>query len=116
MKVKKPWGDFVNIWRERDLNIKIINVRPGSSLSLQGHKERDEVWFILKGTLYCQIKNKVYKMKKGIGYLIPKNCKHRLAAKKEGGKIVEISFGKFNEEDIIRYEDNYARVSKNGKK
>ncbi len=112
MKVKKPWGDFINIWREKGFNIKIINVKPSSRLSLQSHKKRDEVWFILKGTLYCQIENKVSKMKKCVGYLIPKNRKHRLIAKKESGEIIEISFGKFDERDIFRYKDDYGRLSK----
>jgi mannose-6-phosphate isomerase len=113
MKVKKPWGDFINIWREKEVNVKIISVKPGSRLSLQSHKKRSEIWLIIKGALYCQIKNRVRKMKRGACYLIPKGARHRLSAKKQGGRIVEISFGRFDEKDIIRYEDDYGRIPKN---
>lgn len=65
---------------------------------------------MLAGNLHCQIENKIIEMKKGIPYIISKGVKHRLSAPKTGGKIIEISFGKFDEEDIIRYQDDYGRV------
>lgn len=110
MKTKKPWGNFINLWRERGLNIKIISLEPQSRLSLQSHRFRDEVWFLLSGNLDCQIGEKNFRMKKGIPYLISRGIKHRLSAFEKGGKIIEISFGKFEEEDIIRYEDDYGRA------
>jgi len=109
-KTKRPWGEFANIRQEDGLNIKIIKVKPQSRLSLQSHKLRDEVWFLSNGNLYCQIKNKTIEMKKGLSYFIPKGSKHRLWAEKTGGEIVEISSGKFDEQDIVRYQDDYGRV------
>lgn len=110
MKVKKPWGYFINLWRERGLNIKTIFLKPRSRLSFQSHRFRDEVWFLLSGNLDCQIGEKKFRMKKGIPYLISRGIKHRLSALKNGGKVIEISFGKFDEKDIIRYQDDYGRV------
>ncbi len=109
-KTKRPWGEFANLRKEDGLNIKIIKVKPKSRLSLQSHKLRNEVWFLLDGNLYCQIENKTIEMKKGLSYFIPKGSKHRLWAEKTGGKIIEISSGKFDENDIIRYQDDYGRV------
>jgi len=109
-KVKKPWGYFITIWKEKLINIKIIYVAPGSRLSLQSHKFREEFWFLLEGNLICQIGEKEMKMKKGVCYFIPKRKKHRLTAKRKGGRILEVSFGKFDEKDIIRYEDDYGRI------
>ncbi len=111
-KVEKPWGYFITIWKEENINIKIIHVNPKSRLSLQSHKFRNELWILLEGNLTCQIGNKKIKMKKNTAYFIPKKTKHRLCAQKKGGKILEISFGKFDEKDIIRYEDDYGRVTK----
>ncbi len=108
-KTKTPWGNFINLWR-RGLNIKVIEVKPQSRLSLQSHKLRNEVWFLLAGELNCQIGENFAKMKKGIPYLISRDIKHRLSAFEKGGKILEICFGKFDEEDIIRYEDDYGRI------
>lgn len=109
MRVKTPWGHFINFWR-KGLNVKIIEVKPESRLSLQSHKLRDEVWFLLAGDLECQIADKLIKMKKGIPYLISRGIRHRLSAFEKGGKIIEISFGKFDEKDIVRMEDDYGRV------
>jgi mannose-6-phosphate isomerase-like protein (cupin superfamily) len=108
-KVKKPWGNFVNLW-QKGLNIKVIELNSGSRLSLQSHKLRDEAWFLLSGNLDCQIGEKEFRMKKGIPYLILRGVKHRLSASQKAGKIIEISFGKFDEKDVIRYEDDYGRV------
>lgn len=109
VKTNRPWGNFVNLWKN-GLNVKIIEVKPESRLSLQSHKLRDEVWFLFAGDLNCQIDDKLIRMKKGIPYLISKGAKHRLSAFEKGGKIIEISLGKFDEEDITRYEDDYGRV------
>lgn len=109
MKVKKPWGHFINFWR-KGLNVKIIGVDSGRRLSLQSHKLRDEVWLLLSGNLDCQIGEKTIRMKKGIPYLISRDVKHRLSAFENGGKILEVAFGKFDEEDIIRHEDDYGRI------
>ena len=35
--------------------------------------------------------------------------KHRLIGNETGGRVLEISFGKFDEKDIERFEDNYGR-------
>lgn len=40
---------------------------------------------------------------------IPKTAKHRLSGVSKL-KIVEISFGKFDENDIERYEDDFGRI------
>ena len=111
MASKRPWGEFITIWKEKNLNVKIIKVKPKARLSLQSHQHRDETWFLLDGDLHCQIGEEAIEMKKGNAYLIPKGCKHRLGSKEKGGRIVEIASGKFDEEDITRYEDDYNRAA-----
>ncbi len=108
-KIKKPWGNFTTLWKE-GANIKIIEVNPRSRLSLQSHRFRDEFWFLLSGELWYLIGKKKGKMKKGIAYQIPRKTKHRLWANKKGGRIIEVSLGKFDEKDIVRYEDDYGRA------
>jgi len=46
--------------------------------------------------------------KKGEEMFIPRNTLHRLSSKK-GGRVLEIAFGKFDENDIERVEDVYGR-------
>ena len=111
-EVKRPWGNFEVIYKSPGMTIKIITVKPNSRLSLQSHKKRDEVWLLIKGSLSCEICELEEEMKKGIAYVIPRKEKHRLMGKKKGGRVVEVSFGRFNEKDIVRYKDDYGRVKK----
>jgi len=107
---KKPWGNFEVLKKERKITIKILTVKKGARLSLQSHKMRDEIWLLLDGDLYCEIEGLEVKMKKGIAYIIPRSWKHRLRAGREKGRVLEVSFGKFSERDIIRYQDDYGRT------
>jgi mannose-1-phosphate guanylyltransferase len=42
---------------------------------------------------------------------IPRRAKHRLEGMQDDGIVLEISFGNFDESDIVRLEDDYKRVS-----
>jgi len=110
IKEKRPWGEFKIIHKEPGITIKIISVKPNSRLSLQSHQERDEHWLLLMGQGSCQITDNNLTLNREALYLIPRGTKHRLSAGKERCRVLEISFGKFNEKDIIRYEDDYGRI------
>ena len=90
--------------------VKIITVNPGESLSLQYHNKREEFWRILSGKGKCVIGEETIEIAKGDEFFIPKKTKHRMTAEKESVEWMEISFGKFEEEDIVRLEDKYKRV------
>ena len=109
-KEKRPWGNFKIIHQEPGITIKIISVKANQRLSLQSHQARDEMWLLLNGSGFCEIADWPQEMKKGLTYIIPRQEKHRLTAGKKGCQVLEISFGKFNEKDIVRYEDDYGRT------
>jgi mannose-6-phosphate isomerase-like protein (cupin superfamily) len=101
---KRPWGEYEIISQT-----KILKILPNSSLSLQYHKERDEYWKVLEGEGIITIEDEKYNAKKGDQYLIKRGEKHRIITNNKSIKILEISCGKIDEEDIIRLEDNYGR-------
>lgn len=113
--IYKPWGSFENLKTDKNWHIKIIDVLKGKRLSLQSHKLRDELWITLNGQGEAFVENlesrKIFshKLKVGDKIFIPRRAKHRLATI-SALKIVEISFGKFDENDIERYEDDFGRV------
>jgi len=41
---------------------------------------------------------------------IPQGAKHQLIGESKDYRILEISFGQFDEEDIIRLSDKYGRI------
>jgi mannose-6-phosphate isomerase len=64
---------------------------------------------IVNGIAHVQVDNSTYMLKEGQTIEIPKNTKHRVEAKKNRCVILEISYGMFDEEDIVRLEDDYKR-------
>jgi len=107
--VKKPWGDFKQFVLNKKCTVKIITAKPYGVLSLQKHKKRKEMWYFITSG-YVQIGEKKRKVKKGEVVIINKGVAHRLYAKWKTVQILEISFGHFDENDIIRLEDIYGRV------
>ena len=80
--------------------------------SLQYHAHRWEFWRILKGTAEVELDHKTSLMAEGENVIIPCGCKHRVKAVNDACVILEISYGKFDENDIIRIEDDYCRITK----
>lgn len=107
--VKKPWGEFIEFTDNEPSTVKILIVMPKQELSLQYHKKRDEMWYFLTDG-YCQIKNKKYFVRKGNIVNVKKGIFHRLYSKSKKVEVLEISFGKFDENDIVRVEDKYNRI------
>ncbi len=108
-KVEKPWGNFEQFVLNKKCTVKILTVNPGHVLSKQSHKGREELWIMLDEGLTVEIEDKTFNPKKGEQAFIPKEAKHRLSSR-IGGRVLEISFGEFDEKDIVRYEDNYGRI------
>ena len=107
-EVKRPWGDFKQFAFNEKCTVKILSVKSGEELSLQKHRRRKEMWYFITDG-YVQLGNKKKKIKKGKIVIINKNIPHRLYAKNNSVKVLEISYGTFDENDEIRLEDKYGR-------
>lgn len=107
--IDKPWGRFEQFTKQQPVTVKIIIVYPNESLSLQYHKQRQEFWKILSGSCEVTIGDSVYEAGEGDEYFVDKKEKHRIRAKNNQVKVLEISFGHFDESDIVRLEDKYQR-------
>lgn len=108
-KENRPWGFFRKFCENTKVSVKIITVNPKQSLSLQMHNKREEFWRVLKGKGIAEVDGKKIKIKSGDEIVIPIKTKHRLTAGLVKLEILEISFGEFVEDDIVRYEDIYNR-------
>lgn len=109
-KEKRPWGEIEILYQEPGLIVKRLFVDSGHRLSLQSHKNRDEIWLLLSGDCSILLEDKVEKMEINKANLISRGQKHRLIGGTEGSKILEVGFGEYSDEDIIRYEDDYGRT------
>jgi len=109
-KETRPWGDFERLTHNELTTVKIITVQPNQQLSLQYHNHREEYWRILHGSGEVVIGDQTILAQKGDGFHIPKKAVHRMQTQDNTMVVLEISYGIFDEEDIVRLEDKYGRV------
>lgn len=112
-RTERPWGHFKTYMSNRKFTVKDIVVKPGQSLSLQSHRHRDEFWAWIDGPApRITIGNTSFYMEAGREYAIPRGTKHRIENPHSSGSltILEVAHGRFDENDIIRYEDKYGRL------
>ncbi len=111
VKVEKPWGRFEQYTHNLPCTVKIITVSAGGTLSRQYHHKRDELWVVLDEGARVELDEEVLHPEVEEKLFIPRGVVHRLSSVGEGAvRILEISFGEFDEEDIVRLEDLYGRV------
>lgn len=111
--VQKPWGKFEQFTLNEQSTVKILTVKANSRLSYQSHKKRDEFWRCIGNPVKAIIDGKEHVLSKYDEIYIPKGAKHRLVGLEKEGQVLEISFGFFNESDIVRYEDDFGREGTN---
>ncbi len=107
----RPWGKFEKFHENKSCTVKLIYVNANSRLSLQYHKKRSEFWKVVKGTALVEIDGKNVTLQEGETITIPRQAKHRVLALETDCIILEIAYGKFDENDIVRLEDDYDRVT-----
>lgn len=47
--VERPWGKFMTYYDNCRSKVKRLEINPGSSISMQQHEKRNELWFVEKG-------------------------------------------------------------------
>jgi mannose-1-phosphate guanylyltransferase/mannose-6-phosphate isomerase len=112
-RVHRPWGWYESLNRGDRYQVKRIMVNPGGTLSLQSHHHRSEHWVMVKGTLEVTKGGEISLLTENQSTYIAIGEKHRLA---NPGKIpaflIEIQSGTYlDEDDIVRFEDIYQRVT-----
>lgn len=110
-KDHRPWGWFESLVVGDRFHVKRIVVHPGAALSLQSHHHRSEHWIVVEGTARVTIDDEVKLVTENQSVYIPLGAVHRM---ENPGKVpmalIEVQTGNyFGEDDIIRYEDVYAR-------
>ena len=107
----RPWGRFEKFHENKPCTVKLIYVNAHSRLSLQYHNKRSEFWKVVKGSAVIDLEGKTMVLAEGETVTIPRQAKHRVAALDRDCIILEIAYGRFEESDIVRIEDDYQRVA-----
>ena len=91
--------------------MKIVTVVPGGVLSNQYHRRRDELCVILDPGAKVEVGDDILFPAPDEKLYIPRGTVHRLSCVGEQPvRILEVSFGHFDEDDIVRLEDIYGRL------
>ncbi|MBQ2262746.1 MAG: mannose-1-phosphate guanylyltransferase/mannose-6-phosphate isomerase [Loktanella sp.] len=107
----RPWGWYESLVMGSRFQVKRIVVHPGAALSLQSHHHRAEHWIVVEGTAKVTVDESVTLVTENQSVYIPLGAVHRM---ENPGKVpltlIEVQTGSYlGEDDIIRYEDVYAR-------
>jgi len=107
----RPWGWFETLAIDDRFQVKRIVVKPGGRLSLQSHLHRAEHWIVVSGTAQVTIGEEVRLVSENQSVYVPLGARHRM---ENLGKVpmvlIEVQTGSYlGEDDIMRYEDVYAR-------
>lgn len=110
-KDHRPWGWFESLVVGGRFQVKRILVHPGAALSLQSHFHRSEHWIVVEGTARVTVDDKVQLVTENQSVYIPLGARHRM---ENPGRVpmvlIEVQTGTYvGEDDIVRYEDIYAR-------
>jgi mannose-1-phosphate guanylyltransferase/mannose-1-phosphate guanylyltransferase/mannose-6-phosphate isomerase len=111
-RVYRPWGWYEGVDAGERFQVKRIQVNPGQKLSLQKHFHRAEHWVVVNGTAEVHLDGEQKLLGENESVYIPLGSTHRLG---NPGKVplnlIEVQSGAYlGEDDIVRFEDVYARA------
>lgn len=113
----RPWGGWKVVHEDTGAVVKILTVGAGQMLSLQSHELRDELWQPLGPGLVRYTTREdgsmpvAEVMSEAKVYAIRRKMRHRLINPTEFDiSVVEVIKGRYDENDIVRYQDAYGRA------
>jgi mannose-6-phosphate isomerase len=111
----RPWGGFEILSDTPDHKVKRLTVTGGCRLSYQIHSHRSEHWFIVAGTGVVTIDGVDTQIGPGSNVDVPVGAAHRVASNGPDALVlIEVQHGEsFEEEDIVRLDDDYGRTPQN---
>ncbi len=112
-RLYRPWGFYESLIQGDRFQVKRIVVAPGCKLSLQKHFHRAEHWVVVNGSALVTRDDETMLIRENESVYLPLGCVHRL---ENPGKIplslIEVQSGAYlGEDDIVRFDDVYNRVS-----
>lgn len=110
---ERPWGSFTVLEDADGHKVKRIVVHPGKRLSYQRHARRAEHWFVVQGRGRVVLDGRASAVATGMAVDIPVAAAHRMENDGTDDLVfIEVQHGEyFGEDDIVRLEDDFGRVS-----
>lgn len=111
--VFRPWGSYTVLESGPRFKIKRLEVKPGSSISMQRHYHRSEHWIVVSGMAEVVCDDETFMVGVDESTYIKAGRKHRVSNR---GLIdlvmIEVQSGDYlGEDDIVRLQDEYGRFN-----
>jgi len=129
---RRPWGTVAILAEQENFSVRILTIEANEQISFQRHLLRDEFFISLDENIGLEIctellegvtdindvkEKKSLILEKGDYVLIPKSIWHRVKASKDKVRLLEISYGIYDQKyDITRLDDVYSRTKLDGLK
>ena len=112
-EVYRPWGKYDSIDHSDRYQVKRITVKPGAKLSVQMHHHRAEHWIVVSGTARVTNGAETFLLAENESTYIPLGAVHALENPgKVNLELIEVQSGSYlGEDDIVRLEDKYGRLT-----
>ncbi len=110
--ITRPWGGFKQYANNEPCTVSLMTVQPNQRLSLQSHTRRAELWIVLDAGAIVQVDDAILHPNVGDEIWIPARAKHRLSSNGPTVRVLEVAFGDWQQDDITRYEDDFARPAR----
>ena len=104
MKIQRAWGWYLTLFRTPWFCVKILRFKPEGALSMQKHKHRTEIWFLMNamGILADDVEKTWVNKFWGFVRIKP-NTWHKFTAFHNPVYAIELQYGrKVTESDIER--------------
>jgi mannose-1-phosphate guanylyltransferase/mannose-6-phosphate isomerase len=112
-RMYRPWGSYEPLDVGERYQVKRLTVAPGEQLSLQMHHHRAEHWIVVRGTAKVTCGENEFLLTENQSTFIPLGTVHRLENPGQVElEVIEVQSGSYlDEDDIVRFEDQYQRVA-----
>lgn len=108
--MNKPWGNEKLLASFGSPTVvKIMSIAEGKRNSLHYHNKKTEYVYCLSGVGMIQRDTELIKLVPKTAIVIDPHITHRITAISDL-EVLEIGYGEYDGEDIVRMEDDYERV------
>jgi mannose-1-phosphate guanylyltransferase / mannose-6-phosphate isomerase len=110
----RPWGSWTCLLQGPGYQIKLLEIKPGGRPSLQSHAHRSEHWIVVAGSAVVTRGDEVVEVPTNESIFIPLGARHRIENQGDSLlQVIEVQLGDYlGEDDIVRFEDDWARDSR----
>ena len=112
----RPWGRFEIICERPHYRVKRLILKPGAAISRQKHEYRSEHWVVVRGVAEVTLGEATRPFYENDSVYIPRQSIHRL--RNPGPlplEVIETQVGDcLDEDDIVRFDDDYGRAATAG--